>query len=70
MRCSQTVLRGMMTDPRIADPKKFAHIRQELGIDPVSADDEVPLLLAFCTVATVPWSDIYSDRRPNEILCH
>ena len=34
-----TALRGMMTDPRIADPKKFAHIRQELGIDPVSADD-------------------------------
>ena len=33
-------------------------------------EGEVPLLLAFCTVATVPWSDIYSDRRPNEILCH
>jgi len=33
-----TALREMMTDPRIADPKKFAHIRQELGIDPVSAD--------------------------------
>ena len=34
-----TALRGMMTDPRIADTKKFAHVRQELGIDPVSADD-------------------------------
>jgi hypothetical protein len=30
-------LRAMMMDPRIADPKKFAHVRQELGIDPVSA---------------------------------
>jgi hypothetical protein len=30
-------LRAMMMDPRIADPTKFAHVRQELGIDPVSA---------------------------------
>ena len=28
-------LRTMMTDRRFADPKKFAHVRQELGIDPV-----------------------------------
>jgi hypothetical protein len=28
-------LRAMMTDRRFADPKKFQHIRQELGIDPV-----------------------------------
>ena len=28
-------LRTMMADGRLADPKKFAHIRQELGIDPV-----------------------------------
>jgi len=28
-------LRAMMTDRRFADPKKFAHVRQELGIDPV-----------------------------------
>ena len=27
-------LRAMMTDRRLADPVKFAHIRQELGIDP------------------------------------
>jgi hypothetical protein len=27
-------LRAMMTDRRFADPKKFAHVRQELGIDP------------------------------------
>jgi segregation and condensation protein A len=27
-------LRRMMADRRLADPKKFAHIRQELGIDP------------------------------------
>jgi hypothetical protein len=26
-------LRAMMSDRRFADPKKFAHIRQELGID-------------------------------------
>jgi hypothetical protein len=26
----------MMADRRLADPKKIAHIRQELGIDPVS----------------------------------
>jgi hypothetical protein len=24
----------MMADARLADPKKFAHVRQELGIDP------------------------------------
>ena len=28
-------LRAMMADPRLADPAKFAHVRQELGIDPV-----------------------------------
>jgi hypothetical protein len=28
-------LRTMMTDRRLADPKKFAHVRQELGIDPL-----------------------------------
>ena len=28
-------LRAMMSDRRFADPKKFAHVRQELGIDPV-----------------------------------
>ena len=28
-------LRTMMTDRRFANPKKFAHVRQELGIDPV-----------------------------------
>ena len=27
-------LRAMMADGRLADPKKFAHIRRELGIDP------------------------------------
>ena len=32
-------LRAMMMDHRLADPKKFAHVRQELGIDPVSGDD-------------------------------
>jgi len=28
-------LRAMITDRRFADPKKFAHVRRELGIDPV-----------------------------------
>jgi hypothetical protein len=28
-------LRTMMMDRRFADPKKFAHVRQELGIDPI-----------------------------------
>jgi len=27
-------LRTMIADGRLADPKKFAHVRQELGIDP------------------------------------
>jgi hypothetical protein len=30
-----TTLRRMMGDRRFADPVKFAHVRQELGIDPV-----------------------------------
>jgi hypothetical protein len=33
-----TALRAMMTDRRLMDPKKFAHVRQELGIDPGSED--------------------------------
>ena len=37
-----TALRAMMTDRRLADPKKFAHVRQELGIDPVPADIAPP----------------------------
>ena len=28
-----TALRAMMTDRRLADPVKFAHVRRELGID-------------------------------------
>jgi hypothetical protein len=34
-----TVLRAMMTDRRLVDPRKFAHVRQELGIDPVPAPE-------------------------------
>jgi hypothetical protein len=34
-----TELRTMMADRRLADPKKFAHVRQELGIDPVPEAD-------------------------------
>jgi hypothetical protein len=29
-----TSLRRMMADRRLADPVKFAHVRQELGLDP------------------------------------
>ena len=32
-------LRTMMMDRRIADPKKFAHVRQELGLDPMPETD-------------------------------
>ena len=32
-----TALRAMMEDRRIADPAKFAHVRQELGIDSETA---------------------------------
>src|SRR5580692_4787560 len=34
-----TALRAMMTDRRLVDPRKFAHVRQELGIDPNSEDE-------------------------------
>jgi hypothetical protein len=34
-------LRRMMSDRRLADPKKFAHVRQELGLDP-SPEVETP----------------------------
>ncbi len=33
-----TALRTMMADRRFADPAKFAHVRQELGIDPAPDD--------------------------------
>jgi 2-hydroxychromene-2-carboxylate isomerase len=33
------MLRAMMADRRFVDPEKFAHVRQELGIDPGSAGD-------------------------------
>ena len=33
-------LRAMMTDRRLADPVQFAHVRQELGIDPAPAAGE------------------------------
>ena len=32
-------LRAMIVNRRLADPKRFAHVRQELGIDPMSATD-------------------------------
>ncbi len=33
-------LRTMMADKRLADPVKFAHVRQELGIDPLPAGSQ------------------------------
>ncbi len=35
-------LRAMMKDRRLADPAKFAHVRQELGIDPAPAEASGP----------------------------
>jgi hypothetical protein len=35
-------LRTMMLDRRFADPKKFAHVRQELGIDPMPPETAAP----------------------------
>jgi 2-hydroxychromene-2-carboxylate isomerase len=35
-------LRKMMTDRRLADPTKFAHVRQELGIDPMPEMEASP----------------------------
>jgi hypothetical protein len=31
-------LRAMITDRRLVDPAKFAHVRQELGIDPAISE--------------------------------
>ena len=35
-------LRAMMSDARLANPAKFAHVRQELGIDPRPEPDAEP----------------------------
>lgn len=35
-------LRTMMANGRLADPRKFAHVRQELGIDPIQEPDAPP----------------------------
>jgi hypothetical protein len=32
-------LRAMMADRRLANPAQFAHVRQELGIDPPRQDE-------------------------------
>jgi hypothetical protein len=32
-------LRGMMADRRLANPVDFAHVRQELGVDPPRQED-------------------------------
>ena len=36
-----TALRTMMADGHLANPVKFAHVREELGIDPIPARDKV-----------------------------
>jgi len=33
---------AMVADRRLVDPKRFAHVRQELGIDPVPVTDPLP----------------------------
>ena len=35
-------LRTMMANGRLANPGKFAHVRKELGIDPVPESDGPP----------------------------
>jgi hypothetical protein len=35
-----TALRAMMANGRLADPVKFAHVRRELGIDPIAGPDD------------------------------
>ena len=35
-------LRTMMADARLANPAKFAHVRQELGLDPRPGHAEQP----------------------------
>ena len=37
-----SALRVMMADPRLANPAKFAHVRQELGLDPAPPHAEQP----------------------------
>jgi hypothetical protein len=37
-----TALRAMMADPRLASPKAFAHVHQELGIEARSGDAALP----------------------------
>jgi hypothetical protein len=39
-----TALRMMMRDRRLVDPVKFAHVRQELGIDPIPEKTGAPQL--------------------------
>jgi hypothetical protein len=34
-------LRSMMADRRLADPKKFAHVRREMGIDPANHETAI-----------------------------
>jgi 2-hydroxychromene-2-carboxylate isomerase len=34
-------LRAMMADRRLADPKTFAHVRRELGIDPANHETAI-----------------------------
>jgi hypothetical protein len=40
----------MMADRRFADPEKFAHVRQELGIDPASEGTEPNERKSGCNV--------------------
>ena len=56
-RAGLAELRAMMTDRRFADPKKFQHIRQELGIDPTPK--QTPEMLdAFVKAELTKWTPI------------
>jgi hypothetical protein len=47
-------LRAMMADARLASPKAFAHVRQELGIDPGPGEGPVRRGKAGVTGAAAP----------------
>ena len=62
-------LRAMMADGRLANPKTFAHVRQELGIDPVrdqrsAAEPSGTLRPAFPPPAEWDNSPVPTERNP------
>ena len=50
-------LRTLMADARLADPKKFAHVRQELGIDPAPGGAAAESSLDRDAIEAAAWID-------------